>query len=405
MKKALLWLTLLLIVCTATTAWAETMYAPYQMQVYAQPNYNAKLLGTVASGTACRVGLGSTNDGWNKYSFSLEGKSITGWVYGSATYNSNPPPKDAPVYDMDKLFFQIVSDGSSKSTSSSGGILSPVEMGHWVEASGASGTPIYASYSASSKVLTTVEKNTVLYVSRKLADESMYYATANGKTGYVLASQVDFTVSGTLSDTEPIIRYAGENGLRLYRMCGVFSQLHLGNYKTGVCVKVLGQHSRSWAYVQVGAAKGYALYSELTDAPPEAAASETLYVTCDTFDNVTLSTEPGDSGRHMGVLMVGTPVCVLAQQGNYYRVQVGDEIGYLPKSNLQRKSDSQDADKQVVGIRYVCSESGTGAYLFKEPSLTSHIIELVPERAKVSFLRSYSNGFAYVIYNGQAGYM
>ncbi len=397
---------------------AATYYSGYTYRVYAAPNSDAQVLGTIAQGTPVTP-LGNTNDGWRQISYVSGGKTIKGWIYCNgfvmgerdaawyAKYQPESGIRDASGYDMDTLFFQIITYENGRRVSSSGGVLSPVEMGGmYVYVTNQNGGMLYASWSTSSKALAAYGFGAALHAMRKTADEKMLYVSdIDGKTGYVPAADASGAIPmGTAIQTQAATRYAVASGATLFNQPGGYKSAQCRTYAGGTTITLLNNYNSEWVYAQVYNSKGFFRLSELTRENSSAELSgRTMYVKGgEGMQYAILYTFPGEEGRNMGLYMKGTPITAQGTEGVYTKVLVGGIIGYMQTSELTTSEEDPAADKQYA---QVCLVGAVGAAaLYKAPSNSSTYV-YIPEGTKVYRLRTAGDNFVYVMANGMTGYM
>lgn len=396
---------------------AEAYYSGYTYRVYAEPNSGAQVLGTIAQGAPVNP-LGNTNDGWRQISYISGGKTIKGWFYGdvfipgerdAAWYGQYHPEsgvRDASSYDMDKLFYQIVTYEDGRRVSSSGGVLSTVDRGGmYMYVTNQNGTVLYASWSTSSKELATYRFGTTLRTTRNTVDEKMMYVSdIDGKTGYVRMADIGALPLGAAIPAKDATRYAAASGATLYSVPGGYLSSRHQTYAGGTKVTLLNQYTSEWVYAEAYDSKGFFRLSELTQEKDSTAPSgRTMYVKgSGEMQYTILYTSPGEEGRNLGLYMKGTPVTALSAEGSYTKVQAGGLLGYMLTNELATSEEDPTADKQYAQVCLVCAIGA--AQLYKAPSDSSSYV-YIPEGTKVYRLWAAEGNFAYVFVNGMTGYM
>lgn len=98
----------------------------------------------------------------------------------------------------------------------------------------------------------------------------------------------------------------------------------LGQYPTGTWMTV-HEELENWSKVTVDGKNGYVMSKYLTAG----ASAGTMYVRTNTGAGLNLRDQPSDQGKILTSFKPGTAVKVLSKGQGWYKVQVGDQTGYM----------------------------------------------------------------------------
>ena len=191
----------------------------------------------------------------------------------------------------------------------------------------------------------------------------------------------------------------------------------LGWYTHGTAVTVLGVQADGWHHVQIGDQVGYVSASLLSGTYPYDNGLDSDHIThnSDQVDGILqlyintrtaggqlhLRKSASVSAKSIGLFYTGTPVTVL----NYTRsgwayVRIGQIEGYMDADYLASLKPSQ------YGAKYTVRNShATGLNLRTLPSTGGELLSFAPNYATVTVLGELTDGWCYVEYDGQLGYM
>ena len=175
----------------------------------------------------------------------------------------------------------------------------------------------------------------------------------------------------------------------------------LGKYGWGTEVEVLG-FDGNWAYVEVDGKNGY-MYSQYLGS--EDAAIATAYVATNSR-GLNLRSKP--NGDILGSYPRGTKVTILAADGSWSKVSVGELTGYMASQWLSAKkpsSSSGSTSSPVAGSAVVSNPRDTQVlFLRSEPSVDSEALSYYRNGKTVTLLEKL-DGWYKVKVDGQTGYM
>lgn len=171
----------------------------------------------------------------------------------------------------------------------------------------------------------------------------------------------------------------------------------LGKYGWGTEVTVLG-YDGNWAYVQVGSQTGY-MYTQYLGA--EGATSYTRYVNTNTRG---LNLRSAPDGDILGSYPRGTAVTVLSTEGDWSKVSIGSQTGYMASQWLSSKKPSTSSGASI-GTAVVSNPLDTQVlFLRSEPSVSSQSLGYYRNGKSVTLLQKL-DGWYKVRVDGKTGYM
>lgn len=165
--------------------------------------------------------------------------------------------------------------------------------------------------------------------------------TVDGKTGYVMSRYLsEGNADGTL-----YVRTNTGAGLNLRSEPSEQGGI-LGSYKTGTAVKLLNR-GNGWHKVEVNGQTGYMASRYLTATKPGSGSSTGSSQTTEgTVQNpgknqvLLLRETASTSARVLGYYRNGTKVTITGSEGDFYKVIVGDQKGYMMKKFVSVKQES-----------------------------------------------------------------
>lgn len=171
----------------------------------------------------------------------------------------------------------------------------------------------------------------------------------------------------------------------------------LGKYPTGTWVQIL-EDGNGWDKVSVGGKTGYMMDQYLTQGTANYVSQ--LYVRTNTGVGVNLRSAPSDSAASITGVAEGTLVDVLVKGVTWYKVRVGEQVGYVAAKYLSTGSGNSAAQNAVV---YNKSNSQV-LFLRESASKSSTILGQYKNYTPVSVVQS-GNTWCKVQVNGKTGYM
>lgn len=191
----------------------------------------------------------------------------------------------------------------------------------------------------------------------------------------------------------------------------------LGSYGHGTQVTVLGVRSDGWYHVQVGDTVGYIAETLLSGTFPfgygmdsdnpslsesNTDQSSVFYInTRATGEQLHLRKAATASSKSMGLFYTGTPLVVISYtRTGWAYVRIGQTEGYMAAEYFSSTPTQQYGDRRMLQ-----NSRATGLNLRETPSTGGALISFVPNGTEVILLGELNNGWCYVAYNGQLGYM
>lgn len=117
-------------------------------------------------------------------------------------------------------------------------------------------------------------------------------------------------------------------------------------------------------------------------------------------DRLNLRAEPSSKSTSLGKYYNGTTVAILDKQNDWYKVQIGNTIGWMSGSFL----DVSAAQHSIKDVRPVLTVLGNNTELFYDRSETSGIVTTFSAGTKVTVL-GVSSTWYHVEYDGQYGFV
>ena len=191
----------------------------------------------------------------------------------------------------------------------------------------------------------------------------------------------------------------------------------IGWFSHGTPVVVLGVHADGWHHVDINGQVGYISPSLLSGIFPYGNGldsdnithnSETtnsilnLYInTRSSGGQLHLRKSASVSAKSLGLFYTGTPVTVLSYtRDGWAYVRIGQSEGYMDADYLASLKPTQYGAQRTVR-----NSRATGLNLRSLPSTGGELLSFAPNYASITVLGELSDGWCYVEYNGQLGYM
>jgi len=192
------------------------------------------------------------------------------------------------------------------------------------------------------------------------------------------------------------------------------SQSRIGWYAHGTAVTVLGVQSDGWHHVDVAGQVGYMAPSVLSGTFPydngldsdaithaNTATLEMYINTRSSGGRLHLRRSPSVSAKSLGLFYTGTPVTVLSYtRDGWAYVRIGQTEGYMDANYLTSARPTQ-----YGAMHTVRNSRATGLNLRALPSTGGELIAFAPNYATLTVLGELSDGWCYVEYDGNLGYM
>ena len=171
----------------------------------------------------------------------------------------------------------------------------------------------------------------------------------------------------------------------------------LAKYPTGTWVEIL-EDGDGWDKVKVGGKTGYMMDQYLTEGTANYVAQR--YVRTNTGVGVNLRSAPYDSASTITGVAEGTLVDVLVKGITWYKVRVGEQVGYIASKYLSTGSGNSAAQYAVV-----YNKSNSQVLFLRESASTSAAIQgQYKNYTPVSVLQA-GNTWCKVQVDGKTGYM
>ncbi len=189
----------------------------------------------------------------------------------------------------------------------------------------------------------------------------------------------------------------------------------LERYPTGTVLTVLGNLGE-WMFVQAADGnKGYMLTAYLEKGAHSSSAavatSGTAYITSSNGKSVNLRSRASKSSVSITQLSVGTKVTVLSTTGNWRKIKVNGNTGYvmsqyLSTAKVSPPADSKTSSKTSSGTSTgkVRSSNGKPVNMRTGPGKKYPLIDTYDVGTRVTILKK-GTVWSYISINGQVGYM
>ena len=236
-----------------------------------------------------------------------------------------------------------------------------------------------------SKSIAYLSVGEMLDIQEKSGDFYKVIVQETGATGYISIANTQKIVSGVNDKlvkkdyTASIINVS--TNVHIRQNATMDSEI-LASLKNGMDVKVLGKQG-SWYKINVGGKTGfvYDLYvaekvnsNNIANKPNENAKPENSKI----INGVVANSNAIDVGVYrdasskitlLGVLAPGAKVEVLGQEGNFYKINYKNGIGYIPVRYVNL-TDSTEFDSRITGEAMVMiSNNGADINIYKDNSI------------------------------------
>ena len=171
----------------------------------------------------------------------------------------------------------------------------------------------------------------------------------------------------------------------------------LGKYPTGTWVEIL-EYGDTWDKVTVGGKTGYMMDQYLTEGTANHVAQR--YVRTNTGVGVNLRSAPYNSASAITGVAEGTLVDVLVKGITWYKVRVGEQVGYIASKYLSTGSGNSAAQYAVVYNK----RNSQVLFLRKSASTSAAILGQYKNYTPVTVLQA-GNTWCKVEVDGKTGYM
>ena len=178
----------------------------------------------------------------------------------------------------------------------------------------------------------------------------------------------------------------------------------LGQYPTGTWMTVT-EEGAEWHKVKVDGKEGYVMNKYLSSS----SSDSTLYVRTNTGAGLNLRDQPSLEGNIITSYKTGTAVTVLLRGNGWYKVQIGEQLGYMNSRYLSSSSqgggNGGDSTTGYPKQGVVNNPGANQVLLLREtPSTDARVIGYFKNGTNVT-LRGESGSFYKVTVGGKNGYM
>ncbi|MDD3335326.1 MAG: SH3 domain-containing protein [Eubacteriales bacterium] len=174
----------------------------------------------------------------------------------------------------------------------------------------------------------------------------------------------------------------------------------LGQYPTGTWMTVI-EEGTDWTKVKVNGVEGYVMSKYLADA----STSSTMYVRTNTGVGLNLRTAPSLEGDIITSFPNGTAVNILSRGNGWYKIQVGDSIGFAASRYLSTGATSGGSTSTGSKQGVVNNPGANQVLLLRETASTDARVLGYYRNGTVVTIKGESGSFYKVTVNGQSGYM
>ena len=194
-------------------------------------------------------------------------------------------------------------------------------------------------------------------------------------------------------------------GLNLRQSASLKAKV-LGQYGTGTKIEVV-KKGDVWSQVKVDCKEGYMMTKYLDFGP----GSKVLYVRTNTGIGLNLREAPNLCAKIITSFPVNTAVTVIAKEGSWYKVKVGEFTGYMSATYLSDKkaAASSTGSSCAAPSKPTCAtlkniNGGSVVNFRKAPGMKTKIIKAYPVGTAVTVLEK-GELWCKVEINGQQGYV
>ena len=287
---------------------------------------------------------------------------------------------------------------------------------------------VYASASASSKYLGTIDRGTQVNVLKWKGGWA--YIELNGNYGYCALSALTRTDELNKATPAPTTTPSIENAVpgtvtadkvKVYASASTSSK-YLGTIGRGTQVNVL-KWKGGWAYIELNGNYGYCALSALTrtdelntptptveptltpSATPTATPSiENAVPGTVTVSKVKVYAQASASSKYLGTIGRGTQVNVLKWSGGWAYIELNGNYGYCALSALTR-TDELNTPTPTPSIENAVAGTVTAdkVKVYASANASSKYLGTLGRGTQVNVLK-WSGGWAYIELNGNYGY-
>lgn len=408
MKKLLLPLLLLLLMTAPASAELVTRITPTpsataasrmtlrpsadEVKVYATASTNARIVGYIIVGGRQEVEVLRLQNDWCYVSFTSINGTSYGWIPASCfEAEATPAPTVTPTptpLPVNSAYVCNPQDGSRLNLRTSPS-SSSTSLGKYY-----TGTP-----------LTLMGDSRNGYTRVKIGDVS----------GWMDSRYITTIPYSFVSETPYVYVSNPGSGLNL-RIGPGTSYDKIGWYPHGTGITILGVRADEWCHVSVNGQTGYMSSELMSERFPwhfssdaenlgstvdSAATGTSAYVGVPVTSGLHLRRSATTASESLGVFYTGCPVTIISYtRTGWAYVKIGDMHGYMDASSLSAAQPYQTGVSRMISNAY-----GTGLNLRTQPDTSSTIIRLCSNYTTVTVLGDLKNGWCYVLYAADAGYM
>lgn len=363
--------------------------------VFAIMSKKANIAGIIKPGSEAEVHVLSVEDEWCYVSFPSGGETRYGYLPLSSF---DPPPAatptpapEAPQYEPGTQAWVLNSGEGYRINLREEPAYAAKSLGKYY-----TGTPL---------VLTGQVQNG--YAEALLADTLMGWLDVRFIT----------TDAAQLVPETPMVAIKNPNGGATLRSGPGASYDRLGWFTHESLVTVLGVRADGWYHVTADGLTGYVSeallsgtfpYTHGTDSDNPALTDSMADGTAVYYINtrsasgqLNLRKSASTSAKSLGLFYTGTPLTVLSYtRSGWAYVRIGRTEGYIDADYLTATTPTRYGE-----VRIIRNTRATGLNLRDLPSTGGNLLDFAPNYSQVTVLGDLSDGWCYVDYNGQLGYM
>jgi cell wall-associated NlpC family hydrolase len=188
-------------------------------------------------------------------------------------------------------------------------------------------------------VVTVLEQGAQVVVLSK--DGDWYRVSCEGVTGFVSCDYMSLEDAGQAELGYGLVKCAAAN----IRAAADTESDPVGSLEEGEVVTITGI-SDGWYTVDLGDTVGY-IRSDLVDPTAEIPAEKIYDYAVIECSAANLRSEPDSSSEKTDVLYDGSLCTLLEQDGEWYKVQYGDTVGYVLASLMTTTNDENDGSTDI----------------------------------------------------------
>ena len=403
MKKLIL-LILTLLLCSTASAEYVTVVTPPPVQsprltllpstdevrVYATPSMKGNIIGYIIVGGQQEVNVLSVQNDWVRVSFTSVYGLIEGWIPRACfavAATPTPTPEPGPSYPQSAPAYVVNPQPGTRLNLRAAPSANAASLGKY--------------YTGAPMVLTGEVRNGFARV------------IVGSVSGWFDVRYITLDPNAFRSELPQVQILHPGSGANLRAGAGT-STNRIGWYPHGTNVTILGVREDEWYHVSVAGQTGFMSCTLLSqtfpwqlgadsDAPvlPDSVIIQGATAFISATGGVHLRCAPDADARSLGVFYRGCPASIISYtRTGWVYIRVGEMAGYVDGSTL-----NSTRLNRIGHTRRIINPYGTGLNLRNLPTTNSTILMLCRNYSDVTVLGDLADGWCYVQFGDQIGYM